>query len=149
MVHYWGMDTCPVNIHPLLIDYLCRVDYRSDCETKTTDKMREIKFRAFSVLDNKMIYESDIEEWSDDNIMSYKNLMQYTGLKDKNGKEIYEGDILKETWSNSNGEHERVSKVIYEAPLFRIDAEELWYNKTDMERAEVIGNICETPELLT
>ena len=65
--------------------------------------MREIKFRAWINLKKNdhdfMVYQGqpDLEtlqsfmfHWGDS-----KNLMQYTGIKDKNGKEIYEGDILK------------------------------------------------------
>ena len=48
--------------------------------------MRDIKFRAWDSYENKMY-----PVIQDEAI----NLMQYTGLKDRNGKEIYEGDILK------------------------------------------------------
>ncbi len=54
--------------------------------------MREIKFRAWD-------YDEEImrKNWTDISIVSSDRiiLMQYTGLKDKNGKEIYEGDIVK------------------------------------------------------
>jgi len=51
--------------------------------------MREIKFRAWDKILQKMYYPADLD-YAETAI-----LMQYTGLKDKNGKEIYEGDIVK------------------------------------------------------
>lgn len=60
--------------------------------------MREIKFRAWLIGIEKMMYEiekdDDLADIIADNGKRYV-LMQYTGLKDKNGKEIYEGDIVK------------------------------------------------------
>jgi len=78
-------------------------------------------------------------------------LMQYTGLKDKNGVEIYEGDILK------SYEHDAVR---YNHPYSVIEygdwagADEVYgyqfpHNGWDTERwLEVIGNIYENPELV-
>ena len=73
-------------------------------------------------------------------------LMQFTGLKDKNGKEIYEGDIFTFT----NGPRKTVAKVVFEEAMFKMKDNNGWgamilQREGDME---VIGNIYENPELL-
>lgn len=78
-------------------------------------------------------------------------LLQYTGIEDKNGTEIYEGDILK-----CFGD---VSIVSFNAKNFggvigwnlldrEGEAREYYYGRTPSEEEEVIGNIYENPELL-
>ena len=81
---------------------------------------------------------------------------QYTGLKDKNGKEIYEGDIL--AWhSNIYRKHDWVGLVLYRGAGFAVQESDKSYSspewldcacRKDANIIEVIGNIHENPDLL-
>jgi len=120
---------------------------------------RTIKFRAWDKKYKEFIGEDQfyiypngiITAWDEDGERFLEDviLMQYTGLKDKNGKEIYEGDILK--WGNT------VSFVVWCLDSWRFNSymEQGTSNlydyvntTTKKEIAEVIGNIYENPELL-
>lgn len=130
--------------------------------------MRTIKFRYWSPIFKKMIMWDteggcDAEFWG----TAYGNpTMQCTGLKDKNGKEIYEGDIVMykvESMLNINNKiTERFGAVEmseYEDGEGCYDEKHLgWCVKADTdiktlpdvaEWSEVIGNIYESPDLLT
>ena len=72
-------------------------------------------------------------------------LMQYTGLHDKNGKEIYEGDIVVDSWKHVKGKvewHDKKPKFCIHVGRSRIDLE--WQTSL----VEIIGNIYENPEMI-
>jgi len=90
-------------------------------------------------------------------LIEHLTLMQYTGLKDKNGKEIYEGDILcitDEILADIIGGHARYEPENRIESVFWSDTSACWVTKTnsiaeDYLDSEVIGNIYENKELLT
>ncbi len=78
-------------------------------------------------------------------------VMQYTGLKDKNGKEIHEGDVVDlHSWKPSVKQTRRQVVEWIGSGLFmrRLDGTILGYSELSNRRLEVIGNIYENPELL-
>lgn len=108
------------------------------------------RFRAWDVEEKEMIF-SDmlglVPFW-----ILYKHqgfiVMQYTGLKDKNGKEIYEGDVIRNShgaeWYVGYDENELVWSLFYSSvPQLRITKSRLSEGKF-----VVIGNIHKNPELL-
>ena len=109
--------------------------------------MREIKFRAWDKVNKKWIKHFNVDLLNVPQ-MQFVELMQYTGLKDKNGKEIYEGDII------SFGDSKTV--VFYEHAKFKVKHryDNSCYRYYDLREAsyfnkgKVIGNIYENKELL-
>lgn len=128
--------------------------------------MREIKFRAWSgrlkimtLFDNApvvgqypigddevywgMLFTTNAHRVP---LTGYDEIMQFTGLHDKNGKEICEGDILKSsttgilfpvTWWAEKAKFRAVKGNIF------LDSAKSWKN------AEIVGNIHQNPELLS
>lgn len=97
--------------------------------------MREIKFRAWQY--NQMVTVKTITFDGFD-----APLMQYTGLKDKNGAEIYEGDIIS---VHSSVWDDDVKNKLRE--VLDIQKDYSWLNSEALE-LEIIGNIYDNPELL-
>ena len=147
--------------------------------------MREIKFRAWFNGKNRMVYNLGFDDrsfitlddptlqedempsvWDKDCIIddsyyegafSYE-IMQYTGLLDKNGKEIFEGDIV--AFEDSDGGYEYPDVVVntgiveygelrfYFTNRIAAEMDDFYIKDGRCDDVEVIGNIHENPELL-
>jgi uncharacterized phage protein (TIGR01671 family) len=119
---------------------------------------REIKFRAWGKYDKKMVVvkANDFQSIDGRLFVHDAELMQFTGLKDRNGKEIYEGDIVARTlgselWSNEEvfWSNELASWRACEVGKGRVHRMDLHAeSESGGYQYEVIGNIYENPELL-
>lgn len=140
--------------------------------------MREIKFRAWLKYKKEMVDNARPDFFSKqlhylrDNGAGGKDilgvstedieLMQYTGLKDKNNKEIYEGDIVKfeDCYFDRKDSFYNIGVIQREGKTDELVIGQLLYKKTDFDEnymnyieqtfevCEVIGNIYENSELL-
>lgn len=133
--------------------------------------MREIKFRAWDKKENKMYY--DVQntydfminnggcfEESFKDVLEYDNyvVMQYTNCYDINGKEIYEGDIIRLEGVDDRGigsTWEHIGKIVYKRGAFFVcyfdyyaDGDEELICDAQVEFGTVIGNVYENKELL-
>ena len=122
--------------------------YMKDIKFRVWDNERNAMFNSKSVdidfFEGKIEITSDTIRYDEvytDEIKDFE-LMQYVGCKDKNNKEIYEGDIVKTK--------EHIGQIIYSKGMFFIDVKGDFYLPiyNVSEFMEVIGNIYENPELL-
>ncbi len=121
--------------------------------------MREISYRAWDRINKEMVY--DIQKAYDDQYGNFHercfwdyldpgegnekqyDIMQYTGLKDRKGEKIFEGDVLE--------------ICRFEEPIYKV-VKYVWHGFTTSKgdnvyfpsekRVQIVGNIYETPELM-
>ena len=122
--------------------------------------MREIKFRgkhihAFIEPSNTGIWVYgylcddhyiNSEELGGEMLVDKDTIGQYTGLHDKNGKEIYEGDIVKANWFDRE---DVIGEICFSMGCFILANSSVSDNQLFIFKSyEVIGNIYDNPELL-
>lgn len=136
-----------------------------DKKNKEMSQVVEMIFNQYGGIDVRTSRRMDINE----DCLGKDSLMQYTGLKDKNGKMIFEGDIVKENrfsslsqviWSQGEGslvgkvkglfgEESDLTGFIHELGKFEFKGIKGITKAHYIGEFEVIGNIYENPELLT
>ena len=123
-------------------------DYRPPCV-----------FRLEQVFKKDSNYD-DYEDFEYNDVTDIVEVMQYTGLNDENGKEIYEGDIIEFSYDMFVGNFDTFvakGKIVFEEGAFYVEVFEnerttkdeayLLYS-INLDTIEVIGNIYENPDLV-
>lgn len=128
--------------------------------------MREIKFRWIGILDGEKVarphailgihWGASVVELEEDEGCTYGFehgiLEQFTGIKDNNSREIYEGDVVRTSISHESTRLPHMGEVVYDPEYCCFCTKNLGGNTPFLRHAindrEVIGNIHENPELL-
>lgn len=123
------------NYYQLNRVYMREIKFRAEYEGKVY-KVAELRFTDQGI--QVTLIGASFFSLHIDNI----NLIQFTGLLDKNGKEIYEGDIVK---FNTFGGNEMIYEVRWSDAKTGFKPTRL--TKTNQDEIQIIGNIYENPEL--
>lgn len=128
--------------------------------------MREILFRGKRIADGKWMYGlpsydeygniEEIQVWDGEDIsfclVDPETICQYTGLTDKTGKKIWEGDILEGHLDDKFPEDVTREKVIWHESGWKTEepgcVDKEYLDEFDTENFEVVGNVFDNPELL-
>lgn len=128
--------------------------------------MREILFRGKRIADGKWMYGlpsydeygniEEIQVWDGEDIsfclVDPETICQYTGLTDKNGKKIWENDILEGHLDDKFPEDVTREKVIWHESGWKTEEpgcdDKEYLDEFDAENFEVVGNVFDNPELL-
>lgn len=125
--------------------------------TRPSESSRPLRFRAWDFKNKNMVYRVNIisggyawigefGSWENSHCHSGEGtpingpIMQFTGLLDKNRKEIYEGDIFKH--DESYAKYSGLKEIFIVQDIRHLGIEK------DFAHGEIIGNIYENPELL-
>ena len=123
--------------------------------------MRELKFRiwnGFQFITKSEVYikacNGSLWDYDDGKLWSATAIIQqYTGLNDKNGKEIYEGDLINYTYLAGEGDYQKETnqEVFFEDGMFLFGRNDLFCMADSnflKQSLEVVGNIFENKELV-
>ena len=128
----------------------CRVWVKIGKRMVFSDDILDIDYENKEIVTQQVYFENGLPD--DRDIYCYDlediEFMQSTGFKDKNGKEIFEGDIVKMA-KDVYSEPTYYEVVRHRGGAYRLESKqhgcELWLRHTD---CEVVGNVYENPELL-
>lgn len=120
---------------------------------------REVKFKVYDIQDKKWLTELSNAECiaiSGSGTSKRFALLQFSGIKDSDGKEVFEGDILKGLTSKEIYKIKTVTEMItivefYEGKFSQIYAKYLpkgYRTVPPIQKCHVVGNIFDNPELL-
>lgn len=126
--------------------------------------MREIKFRGKRIDNGEWVYGMldciykedgvttisyvDNEGFYCEDKVDYETVGQFTGLLDKNGKEIYEGDIVRDQWNRYTPIYQNAIYMAYNVDKINDPYVSTQFNVIWRNGCEVIGNIHDNQELL-